>query len=70
MPIMLSASRLFSACVELASVAGESIRAVHASGSLGTYLKGENDPCTDADLRAQRLIESTLKILFPQVKAR
>lgn len=56
---------LVTASVHLAQLAGKTIADVHASGALHTQLKGVNDPVTDADLAAQRLIVRGLRARWP-----
>lgn len=61
----VEAAEVLAVCIALAFRAGEIIRAVSASGELHTTMKGVNDPCTLADLTAQKLIVSTLARHFP-----
>lgn len=70
MAAQVRAARLLSACVQLAASAGAIVREVQASGSLDTRYKGYEDPVTEADLRAQRLIEATLRQAFPTISVR
>lgn len=70
MAARVSAARLLSACVQLAASAGAIVREVQASGALDTRYKGHEDPVTEADLRAQRLIEGTLRWAFPAISVR
>jgi 3'(2'), 5'-bisphosphate nucleotidase len=50
--------------VSIARAAGEEIRKVYATDFEVAY-KGENDPVTDADQRANALIVSRLRAAFP-----
>ena len=70
MAARVSAARLLSACVQLAASAGAIVREVQASGALDTHYKGYEDPVTEADFRAQRLIEATLREAFPAISVR
>ena len=56
---------LLAVCLAVAFKAGETIRRVQATGQLQVTLKGVDDPCTLADLSAQRLILATLSRYFP-----
>ena len=66
----ISTARLLSACVQLASATGSIVRQVQAADTLDTQYKGHEDPVTQADIRGQRLIESTLKWAFPDIAIR
>lgn len=71
--------KLLSACVDAALRAGQIIRDVKDSGNLHIREKSESlvslqsgpgkyiDPCTEADLRAQRLIEHGLRNIWPGI---
>lgn len=57
--------RIVSASLDLARKAATIIQNVHSSGDLQTVNKGVNDPMTQADLGAQRLIISGLWAVYP-----
>jgi len=60
--------RLMASSIKIAPAAGKIIRDVMAGGQLGIVEKGVNDPQTEADRSAQRLILASLKKLFPNVQ--
>lgn len=61
----IRAASLLSVCLQTSFQAGNAIRQIQASGQLQTFQKGVDDPCTIADLTAQRIISSTLAHYFP-----
>ena len=61
----IRAASLLSVCLQTSFHAGNAIRQIQASGKLQTFQKGVYDPCTIADLTAQRIISSTLAHYFP-----
>jgi len=61
----IRAASLLSVCLQTSFHAGTAIRQIQASGQLQTFQKGVDDPCTVADLTAQRIIASTLAHYFP-----
>ncbi|KAK2705965.1 3'(2'),5'-bisphosphate nucleotidase 1-like isoform X2 [Artemia franciscana] len=68
MPVIL---RLISSCVGISKEAGKIIRDIMYKGELGVIQKGtggENDPQTEADRQAQKLIISVLTRDFPKLK--
>jgi len=66
-PETIDMGELVTAAVHLAQQAGQTIVKVHESGALGTQLKGVDDPVTEADLAAQRLIITGLRKLWPSL---
>ena len=64
---MTDISSLIATSVRLSEEAGHIIRGVMASGDLQRADKGENDPVTIADTRAQHLIEGSMRKWFPSV---
>ncbi|CAG9310916.1 unnamed protein product [Blepharisma stoltei] len=65
--MLIKAHRLLSACIQLAELSGNIIKSVHSDGALQTVYKGHNDPCTVADINAQKIIMGTLYNLFPGI---
>lgn len=63
----INISKFFSICTQLVSFAGQTIKQVHESGSLGIQLKGEDDPFTVADVKVQTIIVKALKQYFPDI---
>jgi 3'(2'), 5'-bisphosphate nucleotidase len=67
---LVSLARLTNCCVQLAKEAGIVIRGVQRTGQLHLVNKdsgGGFDPQTEADLAAQRLIVSHLRVWFPLI---
>jgi 3'(2'), 5'-bisphosphate nucleotidase len=60
--------RLLASSITSANRAGEIIRDVMSKGELGIIDKGKNDPQTEADRSAQRMIIASLNELYPNVK--
>ncbi|MES1918667.1 3'(2'),5'-bisphosphate nucleotidase 1 [Bonamia ostreae] len=67
-------SRLISTCISLAHQAGNEIRKVHSQTNYKIREKGTpqkssfDDPQTEADIRAQYIIQNSLNILYPSLK--
>lgn len=51
---------LLSACIDVGIKAGNLIKEVKKSGKVEIDYKGKNDPVTNADVQAQKLINSSL----------
>mmetsp|Transcript_3119 Transcript_3119/g.5046 ORF Transcript_3119/g.5046 Transcript_3119/m.5046 type:complete len:338 (-) Transcript_3119:169-1182(-) len=72
--------KLLSACVHLSRIAGHTIRETHKEGQLGAHNKKDAsdkqdgqkmeaaDVLTIADLRAQHVIVSNLRTMFPNIR--
>lgn len=63
----IRAASLLSVCLQTAFQAGSVIRRIQGSGTLQTFQKGVDDPCTIADITAQKLISATLAHYFPRM---
>lgn len=64
----LSVQKFFTVCTHLALESARIIQSVHQSSSLKTFLKGENDPVTEADYKVQSLIIKGLRQHWPEIK--
>ena len=67
---LIKLSDVMNTCVTLSQSTGPTVRKVQASGSLGTFQKGQSkmDVCTEADLRIQKTLHHNLKALFPRAR--
>lgn len=64
----VNVSKFLSVTVTLAEQCGLIIKEVYKSGQLCQKDKGVDDPCTIADLRVQKTIESCMEQHFPSLK--
>lgn len=65
---VFNSKRFISVCLSLLKHTSEVIRDVQGSGELGKIMKGVDDPVTQADFKAQYIIETGLRHHWPEIK--
>ena len=63
--MQLNIHKFLTVCTHLAFESSRIIKHIHETASLKTFLKGVNDPVTEADYKVQSFIVKGLKQYWP-----